>query len=1262
MLGVAVFVLTPGGSAESFWQSAPKENVLEALLSLPAPPPPNPLMPLRLRDEKFYDRKNPPPDNAPIDDLIDYWTHQAGDYRGSLIYVPRPSDKTLERLLAETDRDPSLIGRLIRALPEDKLVADRVKKIYDRMSSDRNFGREERNALREWLKLHSPYFTGDLQRGASAVRDSDGYVNNAAEDAFLALARHDFDVARPTIEKLYLDNSQPASQALATWALYRHALDTDAIGDVDRYREELKRMVEDRSNPDGMRDMANDALARERDFPGRDEWFYSLLEDDSLVDMKRYSMLTTLVMYQPPDKYVAKMIELLASNNKVVRSAAARNLLVAYSRSPDPEIIKALVPWLEDPKWLDRKGDDWVYGGSVGVGDGEGPRRMIVGALQSFRMPESVPGLIAVLDERATRTVPDYSVYAANAVANTTRPPSTVANTVVNVAPAQKQESYYPFRDAAIRALGKQKDPRAAPALRRLLNQVAPYQRMDLINAMIACDAFTVQEELDALESIAKRIAAINEDATSSDNSNLYQRFYGELWSSMYAGSTANFQPGTPVKQDDLRTLIGMSLLGISEPSDALVRTTIDRIEMLDEKDPPLATWLRKVIASWQATAVSTLFLRDLKNGRADSASIVRLLAERKLLREKLVNEVYGLSSGTPVAVGIAPCILEDETSGEGILKEGADESKTALLACARLVRAPLPVAKVATLLRSTNFVLKSAAELYLESEDSAEARSIVLGIHPGEAKIVGATAYFKGLNGETAGGASISYLLAFGGTRQPDLRYDFPAYIAEELTKSERKLQKEVKDSPELLGLYSFDNNFVRIYKDKVVFSWVDDPSRYRERNLSADEFTRLKDYLMMHKVDELKPFLSCSSAAECKSSELVMLSRNGGSRVYLRSDRKPEFFHGLENMLADFRAEPSTIKYTLSKTVKGLEVLFADDDLEAQTVWKQGSDIRLVVSSKTVRSKVEEDEESEDDAASGDEDETPSPESVAKMEYVRLQRGYEGYAWRRLEGDRLGDTVAQPAGVEYFPLHDDLDVQSGAEQWKARAAGFQIRTNPAGLYKVTNGRLTKLRSGYYQNPVVSANGRWLVVSKMDEDEGPQLVRYNLVTNREFKLSNEEYHYLRAIAFVPAVGKFLLGPPDDGRDYGYSEGPDDEDEEDSVDEDETYSPDYFLLDPETGRISPPPGEARPLGVQTFRSLQSTGRPNEFWAARPGRVQSETLVGKYDSRLFRFTPVLTLPKIAFDSMEMWVDDAENKVYFVYNGQLLSIPLKNSRSS
>ena len=99
-----------------------------------------------------------------------------------------------------------------------------------------------------------------------------------------------------------------------------------------------------------------------------------------------------------------------------------------------------------------------------------------------------------------------------------------------------------------------------------------------------------------------------------------------------------------------------------------------------------------------------------------------------------------------------------------------------------------------------------------------------------------------------------------------------------------------------------------------------------------------------------------------------------------------------------------------------------------------------------------------------------------------------------------------------------------------------------------------------------------------------------------------------------------------------------------------------FLIDAATGVMQPTRGEFRPLSQVTFRPLQKTTRPNEFWAAIIDAEKGSTQVGIYDIKVFGFKPVLTLPKIAFNSMDMFVDETGHKVYFVYRGHLLSVPL------
>src|SRR5690606_17407500 len=97
----------------------------------------------------------------------------------------------------------------------------------------------------------------------------------------------------------------------------------------------------------------------------------------------------------------------------------------------------------------------------------------------------------------------------------------------------------------------------------------------------------------------------------------------------------------------------------------------------------------------------------------------------------------------------------------------------------------------------------------------------------------------------------------------------------------------------------------------------------------------------------------------------------------------------------------------------------------------------------------------------------------------------------------------------------------------------------------------------------------------------------------------------------------------------------------------------FHLLDPITGAVTAAPGEVRPIVQQSYRSLQSAGKTGEYWAALPDNEKDETVVGIYEARFMGFKPVLRVPKMNFNSMDMWVDAPGGRVYFVYKGHVLS---------
>jgi hypothetical protein len=640
------------------------------------------------------------------------------------------------------------------------------------------------------------------------------------------------------------------------------------------------------------------------------------------------------------------------------------------------------------------------------------------------------------------------------------------------------------------------------------------------------------------------------------------------------------------------------------------------------------------------------MLLRDLKNGSAGADGIIRLLSQRKELRDKQISDVFAVQSGRPLGVGIAACILENASNYSDILDGGDPEAKAALLAGARLLRLPLPVPKVIEQMSSKEPLLALAAERYLEAEDSPAARSAVLARHPGEAKIMGAMAAFD--TGTPADSEFLWMLYQSLGDNSLYNGWDGSGND-DELKNIEKGLQNEVKTNDELVGIYAYDKNYIRFYKDRTVYSWDEDDSRYRERLMTKEETDEITSYMASQKADQLPPFISCGGGY-CIAKELVMLGRNGGRRVYVNGGQSPwgdsyPFFDGLENYFARLRQTRATLKYGLSRDLPGLEILMASDSLRAETVWKSGNDLLVAASDVEIRKKVR--SETEVDSEDGDYD----VEEEQKRSAMADQRRWEGYAWYKVADTGQAGPVAQPAEIEFIPPQNDAKVAATQGRWKARAGDLEIRASAEGLFKLARGRATSIAVGSYSSPVITPGGRWLLVSKLSESGAGTLERVNLLTNREYPVPVEGYSNRIPVAYIPTLNKVLVVQDyynyadDSGEtadEYGYSS--------------EADPSSMLLVDPATGATQPLAGEFRPLAQQTFRPLQRTGRPNEFWAAISDAENHETEVGLYDTNHFGFRRVLKIPKIMFNSMNMWVDEPGAKVYFVYRGHLLSLPL------
>lgn len=1237
-----------GGAFIFSTASKAKDDVVTQLLRIPAPPPPNPLVSGKgRRDGEFYSKRKAPPDDAPIADLMDYWAHQSSSHQ-DLRFSPKPSQRVLDRLRAEIGKDPKSIGNYLNIFNDSREGAEFVKGIYENWPDTKGEEGNEKEKIRTWLGWNSPQYASQIEKAASRAGERGEYVAN--HEQLISLAKLDWDAARPTVDRLYGDASQPTSRVMATWALYTHSLEEGSLGDIDRYRDELKAVVEDKKATPGMRDLALDALVKEKEWSGRDDWYFSLLEDETLADLRvngsSYTGLTTLIIYSHPDKYADKMIELVKSNNPVVRRAAARNLSVILD-AERPDVVKALLPWLSDPEW---------------AADTNGSRVRLVQILQVVKIPESVPPLIAMLDEKEVYYVDanaNVMANAANAASNAYRYRSVanamamavnaaaaaansaanaMANANVGSTPKGTPVTHYPRRNEAIRALGTQEDMRAVPALRRMLKEADEYMRSYIVKAILTSKGFTVAEQANGLETLARvsreqmdRVTAeVGPNANVAAMSNHVVMAYTQRLNEML-----NSPQG-------LEYILGTELMQTREPGDALVREVIARITQLEKREPEIAETLRGVLLMWKGAAVNSLLIKDLRDGKSDVHAVVKLLSMRKELQEKHSGEIGDAAKGGPMQAAVAACIMESESEYASIMAGENAESKAALLGCARLIRAKLPVKDVAKYLSNADKRLAAAAESYLESEDSAEARNIVLSLHPNEAKIMGATTGFWPENSQAT--TSLGDLFAsVSGDSTPNDRNAMIALASTLRSRDidgEKSLRDEIKKDADLLGLYSFADNVIRIYKDKVAYTWGTDESRFNERVLSREEFNGFTGFLSDSHVEELAPFLDCDEYY-CEQDQLLMLGKNGGRRVFVSSRRPPEFFAGLSREFDTLRQGPTKIRYRLEQEVPGLEILFADEDLAAQTVWTNGNELRVLVADAVKRKQIDKEietavEELQENAEESDEEEDwESPESSSYE--LEQKRRFENFEWFTYNDGRLAARAVQPPEAEFIPVRDGFTVTASNERWKSRTSSVEFRVGENGLHKIAAGKITKIKDGDYSSPVMTGNGKWVFASKYTDDDGPQLVRINVATNREFPVRSEKFPAIRAVAYVASINRILASSAMSDEEYGYEE-----------------SGDLFWVDADTGIVQAAKGNFEPLTDQTFRPLQPGPGAYEHWAAVI--KEKETVVGIYSTKTFKFKPVLTAPKIRFDSMDMWVDQPHNKVYFVYNGHLLSLPL------
>jgi hypothetical protein len=698
------------------------------------------------------------------------------------------------------------------------------------------------------------------------------------------------------------------------------------------------------------------------------------------------------------------------------------------------------------------------------------------------------------------------------------------------------------------------------------------------------------------------------------------------------------------------------------EPSAGLVARAIERLKVLKRDYPLAGAQLAEIMLRWGGPAIFAYNLRNLASGESNLDSIIAILVNRKAMQEKIPLDLANLRRTRGIPRGIGSCAGEDPIEYTAILEQDDTAAKIALMGCARLIRASLPIDKAGDLLVSPDKLLALAAERYLESEDSLAARRLVLARNKGKSMILGARSSFvpEASPRYDAGLLAVLFGTVEGGEASSIERY--PALRAKE-----EALRKEMTDNESLLNVFAMivdgpaGHQVIRLYKDRAVFAYYENEARYRERNLSEKEYNVFRDRLIADNFDGQMP--SLGPCDNCTAGEFIIFDRNGGRRVFFNNTlERPELIR-LQKTFAELRLGGGKLHYHLAGRLPGLEVVIADDKIPVRAVWKKGEDLRVVVHDTEVENRLRQEYEEKlreaRDARTGG---TYDDSVIIKLNEEFSTKRSAHLSWRRLENGKPVGLAPQPSEAQF--LYDSTQAgpisesESVSRAWQVRSAdGGEIHSggygNP-GLFRLMPARpATKIRDGWYSRPIVSGDGRWAVVHKTDIGQGERyrgLVRVNLQTGLEFKIDLPGTDKMVPIGNVATQKKILIRS-------GSLNNEDEQQEDVTAQTLAAPASGYYLIDAATGAVQPVKGEFRPLEDQTYRPLQPTGDPGEFWAAIYDPKTKSTNIGRYSDKTFSFKPVLNLASIELDSMAIWVDDPAGKVYFVYEGHLLSVSIK-----
>jgi hypothetical protein len=495
------------------------------------------------------------------------------------------------------------------------------------------------------------------------------------------------------------------------------------------------------------------------------------------------------------------------------------------------------------------------------------------------------------------------------------------------------------------------------------------------------------------------------------------------------------------------------------------------------------------VAQQWRFHAVNLELVERIAGGDANLDALLTACERREDQRAQAAGALRELVDAGGYQAGAGAALLGDQSGALDILNGADRAAKVALFAFARMLRESLPVEKAGAMLKSPDKLLSLAAERYLESEDSPDARKLILALHSNDALILGARDNFD---------------------PKPERRAEWIRW--------EDRLREDVKknQSDEIfasLDFYYSDTEpytttrsaIVRVRRGKAELCKQEDAAREECRRLTEGELQSLRGLYEDVSFDDLGPIIFPGFGLGGSEGEFIRLDRNGGRRIYesnlyrLREllpykTRKPHILLGafFGQLCATGEFE---LRYALKAKIKDLEVIAADDEHPVKYVCKQGDEVRALV----------------------------------REDYV--------WRWRSVVNNKIGEIADQPDACQILDAQQDMpeemrQYRPGVETgiWKIRSGRYFVRSgkwkDQEGLWLCASGQEPKLIvEGEYWAIVVAPDGN-NVVAVMGPHPGA-LARIDIRRKQVTKVETDDFSF---ISFAPGSGKVYFQQSRGGR------------------------------------------------------------------------------------------------------------------------------------